>query len=77
MLYFEGAQVTNVRYHVVQEFNKGVYDYIIASDENAHGSEQDPNNSEDEANEHEDEDESEEGNCQYSPFSMLQPLNMP
>lgn len=22
-----------VRYHVVQEFNKGVYDYIIATDE--------------------------------------------
>ena len=27
------------RYHVVQEFNKGVYDYIIATDEG--GSEQD------------------------------------
>lgn len=26
------------RYHVVQEFNKGVYDYIIATDESgAHG----------------------------------------
>ena len=36
------------RYHVVQEFNKGVYDYIIATDESgAHG-------------EH-DEDEDEEG----------------
>jgi len=23
----------NIRYHVVQEFNKGVYDYIIATDE--------------------------------------------
>ena len=22
-----------IRYHVVQEFNKGVYDYIIATDE--------------------------------------------
>lgn len=23
------------RYHIVQEFNKGVYDYIIATDESA------------------------------------------
>ena len=38
------------RYHVVQEFNKGVYDYIIATDESgAH----------DEC--HEDEDEEGEG----------------
>lgn len=29
------------RYHVVQEFNKGVYDYIIASDENSGKGEQD------------------------------------
>lgn len=25
------------RYHVVQEFNKGVYDYIIATDESGKG----------------------------------------
>ncbi|KAH9947033.1 DEAD-domain-containing protein [Amylocystis lapponica] len=31
----------NSRYHVVQEFNKGVYDYIIASDESAGRAEQD------------------------------------
>ncbi|KZT71995.1 DEAD-domain-containing protein [Daedalea quercina L-15889] len=31
----------NSRYHVVQEFNKGVYDYIIASDESAGRTEQD------------------------------------
>ncbi|KAI0339457.1 DEAD-domain-containing protein [Trametopsis cervina] len=31
----------NSRYHVVQEFNKGVYDYIIASDENVGKGEQD------------------------------------
>lgn len=31
------------RYHVVQEFNKGVYDYIIATDEG--GSEQDDEDS--------------------------------
>ena len=29
------------RYHVVQEFNKGVYDYIIASDEGVKKGEQD------------------------------------
>ena len=37
------------RYHVVQEFNKGVYDYIIASDENAGRGEQDSDESDDEA----------------------------
>lgn len=36
------------RYHVVQEFNKGVYDYIIASDESIKKSEQDTNESEEE-----------------------------
>jgi ATP-dependent RNA helicase DDX56/DBP9 len=35
----------NSRYHVVQEFNKGVYDYIIATDEG--GSEQDDEDSRD------------------------------
>ena len=39
------------RYHVVQEFNKGVYDYIIATDESGANSEHDE----------EDEDEDEEG----------------
>lgn len=40
------------RYHVVQEFNKGVYDYIIATDESdAHG-------------EHDEEDEDEDENSQ-------------
>jgi len=34
------------RYHVVQEFNKGVYDYIIASDESAGRSEQDSDDEE-------------------------------
>ncbi|TFK74960.1 DEAD-domain-containing protein [Pluteus cervinus] len=29
----------NSRYHTVQEFNKGVYDYIIATDEGAHAEE--------------------------------------
>ncbi|KAI0683968.1 P-loop containing nucleoside triphosphate hydrolase protein [Cytidiella melzeri] len=35
----------NSRYHVVQEFNKGVYDYIIASDENAGREEHESDNS--------------------------------
>lgn len=38
------------RYHVVQEFNKGVYDYIIATDESGGKGEEDS----------EDEEESEE-----------------
>ena len=32
------------RYHTVQEFNKGVYDYIIASDESAATTERDADN---------------------------------
>jgi hypothetical protein len=31
------------RYHTVQEFNKGVYDYIIATDESGARGEQDSN----------------------------------
>lgn len=30
-----------IRYHIVQEFNKGVYDYIIVSDEGVGKTEQD------------------------------------
>ncbi|CAI2169718.1 2217_t:CDS:10 [Funneliformis geosporum] len=40
----------NSRYHIVQEFNKGVYDYIVATDEGDFKSEQD---TEDELNEEE------------------------
>ncbi|THH20440.1 hypothetical protein EUX98_g8583 [Antrodiella citrinella] len=47
----------NSRYHVVQEFNKGVYDYIIASDEGVGKSEQDE---EDDVAEVEEEEEEEE-----------------
>lgn len=32
-----GLLSSNHRYHVVQEFNKGVYDYIIATDESGAG----------------------------------------
>ena len=39
----------NSRYHVVQEFNKGVYDYIIASDENSGKVEQDSDDEREEA----------------------------
>lgn len=51
------------RYHVVEEFNKGVYDYIIASDENAGRSEQDPDNSEEGED---DDDDDEDENCKVS-----------
>ncbi|KIK82843.1 hypothetical protein PAXRUDRAFT_832130 [Paxillus rubicundulus Ve08.2h10] len=34
----------NSRYHTVQEFNKGVYDYIIATDESGSRTEQDTDN---------------------------------
>ena len=44
----------------MQEFNKGVYDYIIASDENASKGEHDAEDSDEEENAAEGEDE-----CQY------------
>ena len=47
------------RYHTVQEFNKGVYDYIIASDESAATAEHDID---DEG------EESEKEECGFSPF---------
>ena len=39
--------LTRCRYHTVQEFNKGVYDYIIASDESSGRAEQDSEDEED------------------------------
>ncbi|KAK0467369.1 P-loop containing nucleoside triphosphate hydrolase protein [Desarmillaria tabescens] len=48
----------NSRYHTVQEFNKGVYDYIIATDESGtHGADQD---SEDDGDDDDDDDDDEE-----------------
>ncbi|KIJ55621.1 hypothetical protein M422DRAFT_220387 [Sphaerobolus stellatus SS14] len=48
----------NSRYHIVQEFNKGVYDYIIATDEGtAGGADVDSDVEEDEPVEEEDEEE--------------------
>ena len=35
------------RVHIVQEFNKGVYDYIIATDEASGSAEQDSENEDD------------------------------
>lgn len=46
----------NTRYHIIQEFNKGVYDYIIASDEHTLQGERD---SEDEESEQEEEQQEE------------------
>ncbi|KAH8103835.1 DEAD-domain-containing protein [Cristinia sonorae] len=43
----------NSRYHAVQEFNKGVYDYIIASDEGVGKAEQDDESDEEEAEQEE------------------------
>ncbi|KAG7444269.1 DEAD-domain-containing protein [Guyanagaster necrorhizus] len=41
----------NSRYHTVQEFNKGVYDYIIATDESGtHGADQDVEDEEEDPN---------------------------
>ncbi|OBZ66789.1 ATP-dependent RNA helicase DBP9 [Grifola frondosa] len=46
----------NSRYHAVQEFNKGVYDYMIASDESTGRAEQDSDDEQDEEQEEADED---------------------
>ena len=49
------------RYHVVQEFNKGVYDYIIATDEGSGAVEDEDEDEEDEeAEEKAEEDATEE-----------------
>lgn len=44
-----------LRYHAVQEFNKGVYDYIIATDEAGAYNEQDEDEDEDGVEEEEEE----------------------
>lgn len=56
------------RYHTVQEFNKGVYDYIIATDESgAHLGEQDTDSEDDD----DEEEENEEGECMSHPLMKL------
>ncbi|KAK0430153.1 hypothetical protein EV421DRAFT_335651 [Armillaria borealis] len=56
----------NSRYHTVQEFNKGVYDYIIATDESGtHGADQDSEDEEEEVEE-ESNDENEEPEQQFT-----------
>jgi ATP-dependent RNA helicase DDX56/DBP9 len=53
------------RYHVVQEFNKGVYDYIIATDESgAHGEHDEEDQDEDEENGEESDKEEKSEECQ-------------
>lgn len=52
------------RYHTVQEFNKGVYDYIIASDESAGKGEHDEEEEDADAPAQEDEEE-----CEY--FTLI------
>ncbi|KDQ18941.1 hypothetical protein BOTBODRAFT_28422 [Botryobasidium botryosum FD-172 SS1] len=51
----------NSRFHIVQEFNKGVYDYIIATDESGAHGEQDPEDEEVQEKEVEAEAEAEDG----------------
>ncbi len=48
---------TRHRYHTVQEFNKGVYDYIIASDESTGRGEQDSDDEREEKATEENEDD--------------------
>lgn len=56
------------RYHTVQEFNKGVYDYIIASDESAGG------RAEQDSDEEEDEEEQQVEEDDECPFALLVPM---
>ena len=51
------------RYHVVQEFNKGVYDYIIASDESVGKTEHDEEEEEEGVADGEDE-------CMFSSYLL-------
>ncbi len=64
--------LTDRRYHTVQEFNKGVYDYIIASDESSGRAEQDSADEADlsDANEAEGDDD-ECKNCFLSAFARV------
>lgn len=53
-----------LRYHIVEEFNRGIYDYLIASDESELKGEQDSDvedEGEDEANEEEPKKEDKKG----------------
>jgi hypothetical protein len=63
----KAASLRRNRYHVVQEFNKGVYDYIIATDEG--GNEQDEESG-DSGPESQEEDEKD---CASLRISMCQP----
>jgi hypothetical protein len=45
------------RYHTIEEFNKGIYEYIIATDESGGRNEELDSDSEEEVNELVDEDE--------------------
>ncbi|KAG8898677.1 ATP-dependent DNA/RNA helicase [Tulasnella sp. 408] len=53
----------NSRYHVVQEFNRGAYDYIIATDEASHSAVSEPAP-------HSETEELEEGDCKFVTFSL-------
>lgn len=57
----------NSRYHIVQEFNKGIYDYIIATDESELKGEQDSDD--------EDDDEEEDANAIEQTDSKPKPSN--
>lgn len=59
------------RYHVVQEFNQGVYDYIIASDESMGKAEQDEESETEDVEDGEEGKEEEEEECEYHVHSIL------
>lgn len=59
----------NSRFHTVQEFNKGVYDYIIATDEGGFEGE----GEEISEDEDEDEEDEEEEDAKVEPTRMCQP----
>lgn len=47
------SRADRLRYHIVEEFNKGVYDYIIATDEADLGGDEDESESEGESEDEE------------------------
>ncbi|CAE7172983.1 unnamed protein product [Rhizoctonia solani] len=62
----------NTRFHIVQEFNKGVYDYIIATDETG-GKHEDQDSDDDEEHEEEVEEEEAEADTDRMLSSFIPP----
>ncbi|KAI9323236.1 P-loop containing nucleoside triphosphate hydrolase protein [Dichotomocladium elegans] len=59
----------NSRFHIVEEFNRGIYDFLIASDESQLGGEVDSEDEDDSSSENEEENEKRKGDWKKSSSS--------